>query len=165
MGIRVKLFCGFLSLLVFFAWGCEDRTELAPMPDVGIPVVEMNTRIHLQAPDGWNSFKIGDVVGIDVEVISDDQIAFSHDYGAKIFIYEDQEWREIPNFMKYPEGNMILTQANGNYFKHGGVELDPIFPDGSKSVVIRVILIGNIYRNGQITNEQTAAFIDLKLKP
>jgi hypothetical protein len=135
------------------------------VPDIGLPDSEMNTRIRLQAPDGWNTLKIGDVVGIDVEVISDDQIAFSHDYGAKIFIYEDQEWREIPNLMKYPDGYLLLTDARGDVFKKGVASVAPVLPKTDKAVLMRIILIGNIYRNGQITTEQTAAYIDLELKP
>jgi hypothetical protein len=72
------------------------------MPDIGIPLEKMNEKIKLYTPEGWNigGFKIGEDVSIAVEVISDDQIAFNHSYGARLFIYKNLQWIEVANFMK-----------------------------------------------------------------
>ena len=83
-----------------------------------------------------------------------------------MFIYEENQWVEIANFMKYPDGYLVLSSLGDNPFsKYGAPAVDPILPDTSKPVTIRIILVGNIYRDGQITDEKTAAYIDVELKP
>jgi len=135
------------------------------MPDIGIPKEEINTRLHLTAPQGWNTFKNGDIIGINVDVVSADQIAFQHDYGAKIFMLEDGKWKEVANFMKYPDGYIVLSQSNGDPFKQGDAGVDPILPELNEAITLRIILIGNIYIDGQITDERTAGYIDVEIKP
>jgi len=46
----------------------------------------------------------------------------------------------------------------------GGTNVEPILPDKSKSITLRVIFVGNIYKDGKITDQKTAAIIDVKLK-
>jgi len=136
------------------------------MPDIGIPESMMNTKIKLEAPDYLNSFTIGETIDLTAEVIANDQVAFAHDYGARMFIYEEPQWVEIANFMKYPDGYLVLTPSSDDSFsKYGAPAVDPILPDTSKPVTVRIILVGNIYRDGQITDEKTAAYIDVELKP
>jgi hypothetical protein len=151
-----------LSLLLA---GCDNEPSKAQMPDIGITKEEINTRLHLSAPQGWNTFKIGDDIGLSVDVVTDDQIAFQHDYGAKIFMLEDEKWKEVANFMKYPDGYLVLSQSNGDPFKSGSAVVDPILPELDEAITLRIILIGNIYIAGQITGEQTAGFIDVEIKP
>jgi hypothetical protein len=156
-----------ISLLLLLVTACKAKPTIPAdaMPDIGIPPGEMNTKIKLTAPYGWNTFKVGDVVSINVEGISEDQIAFPPDYGARMFIYENNQWKEVANFTTYPDGSIVLSPRKGNPFNDGGTALDPILTDMANPVTLRIILIGNIYRDGQITAEKTAAYIDVNLTP
>ncbi len=58
-----------LSLLFVAHTACRSSLSKVDTPDVGFPAEEMNTQIRLQAPQGWNTFKIGDSVNLAVEVI------------------------------------------------------------------------------------------------
>jgi hypothetical protein len=98
-------------------------------------------------------------------VISKNQVIFLHDYGARMFLYQNQEWVEIPNFMHYPEGSIILSPAGNDPFKLGDASIHPILPDENQPATIRIYLVGHIYKDGQITPEATAAYIDVELKP
>ena len=61
---RTPFILGFWILVSIQAGGCKERsTTLAQMPDICIPEDEMNTQIRLEAPAGWNTFKIGEVIG------------------------------------------------------------------------------------------------------
>ena len=135
------------------------------MPEIGISENEINTCINLDVPPGWNTYKIGKDIGISVDVISNEQIAFQRDYGAKIYILKEKEWAEVSNIMKYPEGYVLLSRSNGDPFKQGTAVVFPVIPESDKAVTVRIILIGNIYRDGQISDEQTAGYIDVELKP
>jgi hypothetical protein len=150
---------------IFLMSGCNQRTEIIPMPDFGVPSEEMNTKIHLEVPEGWNTYKIGEAIEINVEVIAKEKIAFEYDYDAKIFVLEDKEWVEVPNLMEYPEGTLILPPSNGEPNLQGSASVDPVLPKFDHQVTIRIVLMGNIYRNEQVTNERVASYVDVVLKP
>jgi hypothetical protein len=162
---RGSPFIYFMIIITIFSSGCSRHSKIASMPDLGIPDEEMNRRIRLEVPDGWNTFKIGDGVALNVDNISTEPVSFQYDFGAKIFVLQDKKWVEIPNLMKYPEGDLLLYPSQGGPFMQGEADVDPILSDTNQPVTIRIVLIGNIYRDGQITNDQTAAFIDVDLKP
>jgi len=165
MKIRFHISLYLILLPSLLLTGCDKERSTAQMPDLGIPKEEINTRLHLSAPQGWNTFKIGDDIGISVDVVSANQIAFQHDYGAKIFVLEDEKWKEVANFMKYPDGYLVLSQSNGDPFKIGSAVVEPILPEFNEAITLRIVLIGNIFIDGQITDEQTAGYVDVKLSP
>jgi hypothetical protein len=155
-----------LSRIISALERAEFKTAppIPQMPDIGIPDNEINSRFKLTAPEGWNTFKTGEVIGLSIAVISDDQIAFKTD-GAKIFLLEKETWVEIPNFMNYPQGYDLLSPSKNDPFKQGATVVVPQIPDENGNALVRIILIGNIYRDGQITDELTAGYIDVKLTP
>jgi hypothetical protein len=155
----------FLILVCLAAVGCTKHPSLPDMPDIGISQGEINTRVLLAAPAGLNTYKIGEIVSLTVEVVSDDRILFPHDYGAKIFVLEDNQWVEVPNLMEYPDGHITLSPTSGDPLRKGTAGVVPLFPDSNNKQTIRIILIGNIYSNGQLTDDQTAAYIDLEMNP
>lgn len=165
MIIRTKLSVILCFMLIIFLVGCNNQQTLPSTPDLGIPIGEFNTRIRLMVPDGWNTYRINHVVGINVDVITTDKIAFGYDYGARIFKLEDGKWIEIPNLEKYPKGYFILMPSQGDPLKQQAASVFPFLSNNKKAVTLRIILIGNIYRDGQITDEQTAGYIDVRLTP
>lgn len=165
MIIRMKLSVLSWFMLIILLVGCNNQQTLPSTPDLGIPIGEFNTRIRLMVPEGWNTYKINEVVGINVDNFSTDKIAFGYDYGARIFKLEDQKWIEIPNLEKYPEGYFILMPSQGNPLKQGAASVFPVLNDSKEAVTLRIVLIGNIYRDDQITDEQTAGYIDVRLTP
>lgn len=165
MKIRTRFLVNFSFLMIILLIGCNMQPSLPPTPNLGIPDNEFNSKIKLSVPEGWNTYKIGEDVGINVDIVTADQIAFGYDYGARIFKLEDQKWIEIPNLMEYPTGYEIIEQSKGDPFKQGSVVVFPDLSDIKADVTLRIILIGNIYRDGQITDEQTAGYIDVRLIP
>lgn len=151
-----------LCVLVLLLGACESKPDLPPEFD--FPQEEINTRVKLSAPAGWNTFKIHNRVELLIEVVSDDQIAF--DFDARMFIYKDNQWIEVENVpTTYPEEKQILSPARGDHNKVGMASVYPILPDPAYPVKLRLVVVGNIVRDGQITEEQTAAYIDIELKP
>lgn len=150
-----------LSLLV----GCRQVSTEPQMPDVGIPEDEINSRFLIKAPSGWNTFKAGKVIVMDVEVTSNDQIEFDEANGIRIFMLERNDWIEIQNLMNYPGGSILLSPAKGDPFKNGTVAVVPLLEKSNDKVKLRIVLIGTIYKDGQKTNELTAAYIDILLNP
>jgi hypothetical protein len=162
--MKIKIILS-LSLLFIACTACKVRQSTVDMPDVGFPAEEMNKQIRLQAPQGWNNFKIGDLVMLAVEVTGSSEVEFPMDYGARMFIKENGKWIEVEDFTTYQEGHLYLSPAKGDPFKIGGAGVRPILPEKDHPITLRIILIGNIYENNQITDEKVAAYIDVQLKP
>jgi hypothetical protein len=98
-------------MLVLLLGACETKPALPP--ELNIPLEEVNTRVRLTAPSGLNIFQTRDTVELVIEFVSGDQIAF--DYGARTFIYQDQQWVEVENApTTYPEGKQTLSLARGD---------------------------------------------------
>ena len=116
-------------------------------------------------PETINTFKTKESINLVIKVISSDQIWFKSDYGVRLFVYEDAKWDEVGNDENYPTGNIILSPADNDAFKNGATVIWPRLPDSTKPVTIRIILVGNVYRDGKMTNEVTAGYIDVNLKP
>lgn len=155
-----------LGFIFFGLVACRANMEDNPKnPDVGIPFETFNKSFQITAPAPLNTFKIGDVIGLDIEVIGENPIAFNYDYGSVLFVLADKEWTEIPNFMDYPQGTLILQPARGDALKKGVAVIDPLLPDTRTDVLLRIILIGNIVKDGEQTDERVAGYIDLKLHP
>jgi hypothetical protein len=162
---RFRLSLGLIFIFMILVSGCNQASKLPQTPDLGIPANEFNSRVRLIAPYGLNNFKINDSVNLSVEVISNDQIMFRTDYGARIFELQDHAWVEVPNLTTYPEGYYLLFPSKGDPFKQGVASVFPVLKDQNQPVRLRIVIIGNIYREGQMTDEQTAGYIDVVLKP
>lgn len=161
---RIVLWLLIISNLTF---GCSKKpsTSEVDMPDIGIPLNELNTKVRLAAPRGWNTFKIGHIIAINVDVISSEQVEFTFDYGARIFIWKDNQWSEVPNSMGYPEGDIILPITGNGPFTSGSTSVVPVISNVNEPVTVRIFVIGYIYKNGQITDKRTGAYIDVKVYP
>lgn len=154
-----------LILLVVLHSGCNVHTSIAPMPDIGVSENEMNTQIHLETPSAINTFRIGEPISISVDVTSTHQIAFPFDNIVRIFVLKEKQWVEVPNLTKYPQGYLVLSPSKDSQLNTGVVPIFPVLSETNKEVLVRIILIGYIYRERKVTDEQTMAYIDVKLKP
>ena len=166
MKVRFELLICF-SILVLTGSGCNSKAPLPDnnIPDIGIRPEQMNTKVRLAAPEGWNTFKIDDEVILTLELVTEDQVVFPSGYGARLFIYQNDHWLEINNDMKYPKGEILVQHHDRNDPVIESAGLAPLLPDPNKPVTVRMILIGHIYRGGKVTSEKTASYIDVRLKP
>lgn len=160
----------YISTLIIFSASCGNGAPLSTesFPDIPIPINELNTKIRVEAAENFNSFLIGDSIGLDIELISNEVVAFPINLGARLFIYEDHTWIEVGNSVSYPavDGYIFLLRANDDPFsKFTSTTVKPILPNPNEPVTVRIFIIGNIYQNEQITDEQTGAFVDVRLTP
>ncbi len=150
---------------------CAKSTPLPmdSMPAIGIPMDKMNSQFRIIAPQGWNSYKIKTGVSLLVQVLSDEPIAFKGDLGARMFIYQNGEWIELKNRIlasNYETWGIRIAQLEKDQAARVvDTHLAPLVPDPTRVTSIRVIAVGNIYKDGQVTEEQTAAYVDVTLRP
>jgi len=153
------------ALFCIMVSGCGSFGAAAP--DVGVLESELNTRLELVVPDGWNSYTTDDEIGMVINNISDEPILFDHYFGARLFFLQDNQWVETENAMTFMNMDAILLEPNAEldfHKKHPAV-VHPALPDLGKKYTLRIYLIGNVCKDGQPTSTKTAVYIDLDLKP
>jgi hypothetical protein len=155
----------FLIILILVITGCTKNKPNIREPDIGVSELEINKRFKLEAPPGWNTFKVGDFIGILVEVTVDDTIYFREDE-CKIFLFENGSWNEISYIFSEPnEYFLILSNSKGDIALTGSYRLYPEFENIENKAKVRIYVIGHLYVNEQITDNLTAAYLDLELEP
>lgn len=165
MNSIIKLVVGITILMLLAACKITPNDEI---PDVGVSSEEMNKEFQLSVPFSLNKFKIGGEVFLEVKVISTNQVAFERDFGARLFILENDQWIEIPNLMRYDylESDIFVYMPYADdSFNLGATVVVPKLPDTKQATTVRIILVGSIYRDGQATIEKVASFVDVYLKP
>jgi hypothetical protein len=154
-----------LIILILLITGCTNNQANIQGPDIGVSELEINKRFRLEAPPGWNTFKVGDLIGILVEVTVDDEIYFQEDE-CKVYFFENGSWNEIPTSIPKPGSyNFILSNSNGDPFLTDSFLLFPNYENIKNKLKVRVYVIGHLYINDAITDNLTAAYVDLELEP
>jgi hypothetical protein len=151
--------------MVIILAACGKHSSL-PVDLIGfeVPENEINHRMHLYAPKEINTFKTNESIRIAAEGTSEDQIAFNYS-DVKMFIGQDDQWKEVDNFAKQHPDLTVLSPYKGSVFNTELIVLSPILPDPSQPVKLRIVIIGHVMSKGIITDEVTADYIDVELKP
>jgi hypothetical protein len=167
-----KIIKSLLQFMLFLSIASCSNQSATPPTDFqfyGISPEELNTRVRVTAPSGLgNTYRNNSRLSLVVEVITDDQIAFSKDYDARIYIYDHNKWIEIKNVMEYAEElekGEILSPIKSDPFNSGVISLAPFYPDIKQKLPMKIIISGHIYKDGQITSQITGGFINLTLNP
>jgi hypothetical protein len=135
-----------------------------PMSEIGADLQE-NKYLQIIAPEGWNSFKTGESISLMARNVSENQIAFAPDFGARIFIRTDKEWVEVGNKITYKNDPSTLDPSDDWYVdKTISPIVDPVLPDNSVPCDIRIFIIGDLMENGKMS-KKVGSYIDLRLNP
>jgi hypothetical protein len=163
------LYCISVALLLvpLVLAGCKTRLP-DDMPDIGVPEPEINSRMRLWVYGASNDPVVKNKKGvlIGVEIKPPDQIEFARDFGVRLFLYDDDKWFEIENATSYNNlsNNTVILPLEG-LDPTGSAILAPYYPNLKKSTPLRIVLIGRLVRDGVATEEKTAGYIDVMLKP
>jgi hypothetical protein len=109
-----------------------------------------------------NAFRFGDLLYLSISVVSDAQIAYN-DSDVMLLLLADERWVEIPNLVENISGYTLLT-ASESPFDKGVIAVYPVLENIDEDMItFRIILFGYVYRDGEVTTEKTAAYIDVNL--
>ena len=134
------------------------------MPDVGVPPESLNTDVRLWAPEGLNTFKINEAIGLAVEVVGSEQVIFPRDFGNRMFLNEGGEWVEVENIpTDWGEGYFVLSPSRGDPKEWADTRVFPWFKELDRLVLLRVFVIGQVYRQGAATEDRVGAYVDVIL--
>ncbi len=165
--VKAKLIVFFLgALIALLISSCNTFQTLNELPGYEIDQKNINSQIVIYAPDGWNSFKIGEPISFAVDVICDDPIIFSRNYNIAVYQKEESNWVELDNVPEIRnDGEILLYPRSESPFNNGAASIIPIIEDQTKPVKLRVVVIGHLYKNGEKTNQLVGAYTDVNLYP
>ncbi len=143
-----------------------NKNQLPDVAEIDLSKDEINSKIALDAPAGWNSFTIGDTIALSIVNTSDNQIIFDPSYGTRVFIFENNNWKETSNkLVSLNDKEIVLEPTKTQPGASGYTAVLPNLISGSKSIKMRIYVIGYVSRNNTKTEEQTGAYIDIVLRP
>lgn len=169
MGSIFEKRLGIANLLSFIALvvaqvGCQPLKPTPEMPDIGVSSESINTYVKVVVPPAFNEFKLGKPIAIQVTSISKEQILFQSDLGARLFYLDGDKWVKTNNLNGiYPEGNFIFPKSRSYPDNTAETFVFPNLPKTKQVVTVRVVVIGNIYKDGKATDQKTAAYVDVTL--
>jgi hypothetical protein len=159
-------------LLIFFAivlllifCGCNQKSS-----DGGfISTVGTDIQHYLDITVlGGLPIKLNTVIDLYIKNKTADCIIFPYNFGAKIFVYQNLGWVEIPNNIIYASHNDVVLDPRG------GVNLDALVslqPDYSKLDAIsskyrmRIVMIGRLCKKGLPSSQKSADYIEVHVEP
>lgn len=169
------LFCAFYVLIVNVFTACttltsKDAKDLA-FEDI-FSDVEWNEELRMEIIKEINSMKPGDFIRLNVYNNSKNIILFPYDLRVASYEYNlvQQEWVLLPNMLRYiGDQNLYLypvymADFNLNRNSDEYVEIKPDI-NGEEARTIRVIVIGNVVKNGAPTDRKVGAYLDVTLEP
>jgi hypothetical protein len=149
-----------LLITILFLCGCAKNQD-RPHPE-GISAAKLNQAIQVIAPQAWNTFKLNEPVSLQIINISNQPLIFDKNFGTRIFIIEDDRWKEVENRLISigSDGILMKPTANGENDTRGfSIKLD--LSEKKSKTELRVYILGK----DSDTEEVVGGFIDLVLKP
>lgn len=172
---RSYLVVASLFLALWFCTACQDSGKMQREKAFAelYPSVKLNQSLKLDIPvllqdNKPLEFFIGDSVELDLINLSDNVIRFPVGFGLEIYAYNDQtnQWDSIENEGEYKSNaQYILLNSKDTLPFFTGMGLHPILPMQDEPIVIRVVVIGEVLRDGEPSGEQTGAYVDVTIMP
>jgi hypothetical protein len=161
---------GFLILMIIISSCIKVAPDSSGVP--GVPqylqgaITENGEIIELDAPKGWNNFKIGDFVGLMVRNVSEKDLVFPNDFNVKIFTKENDSYIEISNKTAYPSSEEVVLEPNPEFdaFKIHTLIVYPDIAVSDSTAYLRIFISGVLMENGK-SSETVATYIDVTLYP
>jgi len=123
----------------------------------------MNTYIVIKYIDELNTFRVGDVVQVDVYPLKNISYYAEQDFSIKIFLLDEQaqSWIEVENagIALDPSGRIYLEGEKGM------LDFYPKLENDIHSAHLFYCIYGNIIKGGSITDEQIGASSEITLAP
>lgn len=155
-----------LLAVLIFQFGCRLDKNKKDFQNQDVSKKDVNSDIYIFAPNGWNSHLIGEPISFMIEVIGNEQIIFSKDYGIEIFMKDQDEWIEVDLVTtKYAKEDIILHPSDDTPRYSGSIMVIPILDTYLTPLEIRAIIFGYKFIDGVKTDQLVAAYTDIWLFP
>lgn len=167
---RVHGYLGVL-LVLFLMAACGKELSSKERAFATLVPVPMDTGLRLKLVEVGETLSGAPKITLFLENHSNDQVWFlAPQYGARIFVYSESngEWVEVDNLSTPASEEYIVEDIlvpKGQGINWGArILVVPSIPDTRGPVTVRIVVIGEIYRDGRRTGEEVGAYIDVILQ-
>ena len=153
------------AFLILAAVSCSQHETVDPVAlNANVPSgSDINKTLNVVAPQEWNTFKVDDGLKLLVSLKSDHTVILD-DHNVKIYLNRNNEWIPVENQNPHPKVTYIIEPIGTPAFRSAEVIVIPNVNQQSDSVILRIVVSGNIYDN-KIMGEQVQAYVDVTLQP
>ena len=165
--MRQTYICFALFLILSLLVACGKGVSRQEGTFATLVPVSMNTGLRLKLLEVRDASTAAPTITVLIENHSNDRIWFlAPGYGARIFVYSDSSgaWVEVDDrIVSASESEDILVPKGQGMNWGAPLSVGPSIPDTRRPVTVRIVVIGEIYRDGQRTGEEVGAYIDVTL--
>ena len=157
-----KLVFIFLILMLMACTPKNNSTASASKTNI-IFGDDVNKSITISAPEGWNTYKLGNAISLSV-FHSPNHTIILKDNNVAIYKNNNGKWMFIENQNSFPATTYIMQPSA--ILAASGVQV-MAFPDLSQlsgGTLLRIVVTANIYDN-KIIGKQVLAYVDVTLHP
>jgi len=152
-----------LATLLCLSTTVSSCSSAEKLPGVDVPLQQMNSQLRLSLPGGAEHLQVGDSIPLIIQDLAQDPVVFPQDFGAKLFVRQNQQWVPVENDVGYPAGEFVLLPVKQQPFGAISTFVDPVISQ-SPPVTVRAVVVGHLRHNGQ-TGQVVAAYLDITLQP
>ena len=159
--------CCEIFLMLFLIVACGKG--ISPDEEAFATLVpgSMNTGLRLKLVEVNETLSGAPTITLFLENHSSDQVWFlAPQYGARIFVYSQSngKWVEVDDLSTPVSEVEDILVPKGQGINWGAeVFVVPSIPDARAPVTVRIVVTGEVYRDGQRTGEEVGAYIDVTL--
>ncbi len=124
---------------------------------------DINRTITVSAGPEFNTYTLDDAVMISVLLESDHTVIFN-DHDIKIYVNQDNQWIQIQNQNPHPDMAYVIEPTETPELRFADVFVFPNLGTISVPVMLRIVVVGNIYDNG-VRGKPVFAYVDVTLHP
>jgi hypothetical protein len=124
---------------------------------------DINRTITVSAEPEFNTYTLDDAVMISVLLESDHTVVFN-DHDIKIYVNQDNQWIQIQNQNPHPGMAYVIEPTETPALRSADVFVFPNLGTISIPVMLRIVVVGNIYDN-EVLGDPVYAYIDVTLHP
>lgn len=131
------------------------------------PNVNMNQYLKLTQVDdpGFHTTNLVQPIFLLLENISLETIQMPPDYGNKVLLFQEKNinWLSIANSTEYLSKDNILLNPKNQFRSGTALSVTPTYEGIEDLITVRVVLIGQILKDGKATDQKVGAFADVEL--
>jgi len=164
---QVHVYLG-VFLILFLMVACGKGLSARERAFAALVPAPMDTGLRLKLVEVGETLSGAPAITLLLENRSRDQVWFlAPQYGTRIFVYSESngEWVEVDDLSTpVSEVEDILVPKGQGMNWLAEVFAVPSIPDTRETVTVRIVVTGEIYRDGQRTGEEVGAYIDVTLQ-
>lgn len=136
------------------------------MPDIGVIKGDLNQEIEVKIPNGWNSYKIGEPITLEITNLSQKDLLFDMNYGVRMFIYKDKTWIEVfDQMISFYKDDIILKPFTGAPDTTGVITVLPRLENIGQKILMRIFVFGFAGKKDMNNSSRIGGFVDISLEP